>query len=485
MKLLWTLASAVLIMGLILALHLLGAFNPAIELPVPAKSPSTKLFPPSEPLQSRIVFVSSRDGSIQIYTMYADGNNQLRLTNDPSEYNYPSWSPDGKKILYASKRTGNWQLYTMNSDGSGEILLNNDKYNNEYPAWSPDGKKIAFVSDQDGYHQICVINSDGSNRIKLTSDQYGHGFPAWSPDSKKVAFACTSAGDIQIHVIDTTGRNQIKMTNSPGANNYPAWSPDSTKIAFVSNRDGKWQIYIMDSDGLNQVRLVQNSVNDNFPAWSIDGKKIAFVSDRDGSHQIYIMDANGDNQLRLTNNTANEDFPKWSPPLSHSATKPTGQPPDAQLSQSPIPSSLYASYLTYKNTINGYSVDYPDSWSVKDDLNVPIILCTSPFGFLTVITYENKDMPMDRYADGFLEAYAKHKDKYVLIDSKKMDGSWDWYADYTNEITYQNTVENLRSQAYFKRTSDHVYVILTVGLKDLYDSYQFEQIVKSFTVATK
>jgi dipeptidyl aminopeptidase/acylaminoacyl peptidase len=484
MKLLWLLAVVVVVMGIILAIHLTSSEGPADQSSVLPKSPLPVSSSSAQLLQSRIAFTSGLDNSMQIYTMDIDGGNQLKLTNDPSEYNYPSWSPDGKKIVFATRRTGNWQLYTMNADGSGKMRLTNDKNNDEFPAWSIDGKKIAFISDQDGYHQIYVINGDGSNQIKITSDQYGHSFPTWSPDGIKIAFVSSIAGDLQVYYVDTTGGNQIRLTGGSTAknNNYPAWSPDGKRIAFSSNRDGNWQIYIMNPDGSKQMRVTSDSSNCNFPAWSLDGKKIAFVSDRDGTHQIYNMDANGSNQVRLTNDKANDDFPKWSPSVNPVATNTTGSSAPVQQASSPTVSKTYPSYLTYKNVAHGYSIDYPASWNAKDGNNGPIIVCASPFGLTTVISYDNEDIPMARYADGFLESYAKFREHYNLLDSRKMDGTWDWYLDFTCNDTKSNMTMNLRSQAYFKKTPSNVYVIFNVGQKDIYDSYPFQQIVNSFTL---
>jgi Tol biopolymer transport system component len=54
----------------------------------------------------RIAFASERDGNFEIYTMRADGSEQVRFTNDPSYDSQPAWSPDGSRIrlLLGSER---------------------------------------------------------------------------------------------------------------------------------------------------------------------------------------------------------------------------------------------------------------------------------------------------------------------------------------------------------------------------------------------
>src|SRR5882724_6848758 len=81
----------------------------------------------------KIAFASNRDGDSEIFTMNADGTNQLQLTNNVSADNTPAWSPDGKKIAFLSNRDGNGEIYVMNADGSNQTRLTNNFVSDSSP----------------------------------------------------------------------------------------------------------------------------------------------------------------------------------------------------------------------------------------------------------------------------------------------------------------------------------------------------------------
>src|SRR5207253_1176035 len=67
------------------------------------------LVPP--PPTNRIVFVSTRAGREDIYTMDADGSNETRLTNAFPSNTQPRWSADGGSIAFTSLRDRNPEIY--------------------------------------------------------------------------------------------------------------------------------------------------------------------------------------------------------------------------------------------------------------------------------------------------------------------------------------------------------------------------------------
>jgi TolB protein len=105
---------------------------------------------------SKIVFSTNRhveencffrDCNTEIYVMNADGSGQTRLTNSPTVDESPAWSPDGKKIVFTSFRDDpdvatciscESEIYVMNADGSNQTRLTNTPTQPELePDWQP------------------------------------------------------------------------------------------------------------------------------------------------------------------------------------------------------------------------------------------------------------------------------------------------------------------------------------------------------------
>ena len=184
--------------------------------------------------KAQIAFSSTRDGSLEIYVMDADGNNLINLTKHKWHDVRPSWSPDGSKMAFVSYRTGAFNdprhIFVMNADGTGRRNLTadtvlTDSFN---PTWSPDGRKIAFNSRRHfpdrTRDDIFAITADGKELEQLTEDGRSRS-PVYSPDGTKIAYVSRRDGDYNIYLMDTNGRNAVKLTRTPpGIDNInPSW----------------------------------------------------------------------------------------------------------------------------------------------------------------------------------------------------------------------------------------------------------------------
>ena len=235
------------------------------------------------------------------------------------------------KIAFLSTRDGNAEIYATDSDWTAPVRLTRHPAIDSHPAWSPDGSKIAFTSNRrnGSTNEIYIMDADGKRPVRLTTNRRQvpafDESPSWSPDGRSIAFASNREGSSEIYAMDTNGKNIVQLTRTLAREATPSWSPDGSKIAYVSrNINADSDIYVMNADGTNPVRLTAERrwASEWRPSWSADGRKIAFASrEPDGSADIYSINSDGSGLTNLTQTPhVNDLSPAWRPsPFSVSA----------------------------------------------------------------------------------------------------------------------------------------------------------------------
>ena len=289
--------------------------------------------PAWSPDGTRIAFFSDRDyqehnnlwQSDEIYVMNIDGSDQTRVTYDTIwGVFYPAWSPDGTKIVFLSDRDGNLEIYAVDLNTGDEKNLTNDPGADggaRGASWSPDGTRIAFSRYTNGNADVWIMNADGSNQRNLTNNPAEDDCPRWSPDGKNIFFWSNRDGTESIYIMNVDGSNQRSLTNDPNGEVYSvlSLSPDGKRIAFEFEPPGtaplNTDICVMNANGTKLRNLTNNPHADNWnPTWAPDSKRIAFTSYRDGLRHIYIVNIDGSELQNLTRNlTYGGDAPAWAP----------------------------------------------------------------------------------------------------------------------------------------------------------------------------
>jgi TolB protein len=74
-------------------------------------------------------------GASDIYLMDIASKQWVQLTHDGGRNDFPSWSPDGRHIIFQSNRSGSLQIWTMLADGTKQTQLTFTGTNSQ-PNWS-------------------------------------------------------------------------------------------------------------------------------------------------------------------------------------------------------------------------------------------------------------------------------------------------------------------------------------------------------------
>jgi dipeptidyl aminopeptidase/acylaminoacyl peptidase len=236
---------------------------------------------------------TENNSNSDIYLMKMDGSKRLRLTQFAKADNTPRWRPDGKLLTFLSSRSGSMQIWSFPIDGSigGEptqltdLAMDVDSYN-----WSNDGKNILFTSTvfKDCDDNACnkkKSDEEEKNKLKvriIEDDLYRH-WDGWLTDGKHSRLFRLQVADKKITALSPRGLF-VPPVALEGNNDFTI-SPDGKEVAYVTNTDKDLSrstnndIFLTDLAGKPAQRLTAaNLSNDNTPTYSPDGRFIAYRS---------------------------------------------------------------------------------------------------------------------------------------------------------------------------------------------------------------
>lgn len=189
---------------------------------------------------TRLSFNHDGSGGLVVLDL-ATGSTQLVLAGS---YDVVAWALDGTRLVTQGVADASGSdLYLVFIDDREPIRLTSGEGYEWGPAWSPDGSQIAFSFDPDGSaraHRIEVMAADGSGRSVLAEEAYG---PAWSPDGALIAFVKTfgdpTGRSNQVWVMAPDGSGQRKLADG---GSRPRWSPDGALIFWRGDDGTTWSI---------------------------------------------------------------------------------------------------------------------------------------------------------------------------------------------------------------------------------------------------
>jgi acylaminoacyl-peptidase len=268
------------------------------------------------PQGDRILWVSSQDGSSQLWIRWMDTGEEARITHLTKSPGNLSWSPDGE-----------WIAFTMFVDDAADPALAQGM---PAPPEGADWAAPAVVIDdvqykadgqagfvKQGKTHVFIVPSEGGTPRQVTSGPYNHTQPTWTPDGRGLLVvanrrddASFEANDTDLYEIALEDGSLTRLTDRYGPDAGPAVSPDGRLVAFTGFDDALQgyqvtRLYVMDRDGSGRREIrtgLDRSVGSL--AWSTDGRglflgytdrgvgRIAFVT-LEGAVTVLAEDVGG------------------------------------------------------------------------------------------------------------------------------------------------------------------------------------------------
>ncbi|HKW41030.1 MAG TPA: amidohydrolase family protein [Gemmatimonadales bacterium] len=204
-----------------------------------------------------------------LYALPITGGEAKRLTSGPAYDTQPRYSPDGTKLVFLSDRNGSENIWICDADGTNaRALTKGDRNLYASPAWTPDGDYI--VASKTGMpigsvYEIWLYHKDGGAGVSLTKDDKGPApgplgrgtlnnalGAAFGPDARYLWYARHRGGfgynlNFPLWELAIYDRQTGKV--------FPQTDLYGSAMRPVLSRDGKWLVYASRHDAETGLRL--------------------------------------------------------------------------------------------------------------------------------------------------------------------------------------------------------------------------------------
>jgi eukaryotic-like serine/threonine-protein kinase len=248
---------------------------------------------------SRLLFVSSRDGGRDLYTVALDQNGHprggpARVTTGLSLHQV-AVSGAGKMLAWADL-TETVNIWRVEIPARGTVSLSHavpvtrENQVIESFAISPDGRWVAFDSDRRGHQHLFRQPLAGGEAEQLTQGDWDDFYPRWSPDGGELAFHSFRDGNREIFTVSLDDHHLTRVTDRPEHDQTPAWRPDGLALAFQvgfgSELAGGSRLDVTTLEQGHWQATATVAQDCRRPAWSPDGRWILCVSAAGGLRLI-------------------------------------------------------------------------------------------------------------------------------------------------------------------------------------------------------
>jgi len=192
------------------------------------------LYPRFSPDGRRVAVAISEGSNRDLWVLDLARDALTRLTFEGGLNTYPAWSPEGKRIVFRSTRAGSMNLYWKPADGSGaeERLTTSDS------AWaptsfSPDGKWLLFdEASAATANGIWVLPLEGERKPRpFLQTRFGERQAVFSPDGRWVAYEGSRTGYTEVFVQPFPGLSGKWQISTEGGE-QPVWARDGRELFY-------------------------------------------------------------------------------------------------------------------------------------------------------------------------------------------------------------------------------------------------------------
>lgn len=217
-----------------------------------------------------------------LYTLPITGGSATRVTSGQAYDMQPRYSPDGERVVFVSDRNGSENLWIVNVDGSEARALTTDERESFVsPVWLPDGPYVTATKGS----QLWLYHTEGGSGVQLTGRGEeragtgpGHFGPAFDNDPRYLWVNVRGAVD-----------------GGPALGSHEAWEEggDAPHALRSSARQvGTFQVGQLDRES-GRVHVRTHELEGAFrPVPSPDGRWLVYATRYDSRPALKLLDLN-------------------------------------------------------------------------------------------------------------------------------------------------------------------------------------------------
>jgi Tol biopolymer transport system component/predicted Ser/Thr protein kinase len=200
----------------------------------------------------RLVFVSTRSGSADIWLKDLESGKETALTSTSANEFGPVISPDGSRVGYQLLENDLWDFFLLPIGSDGQPGVAEKVCEDCVRVWdfSSDGRRFLFAGQLNrpspGPMSLVLYDLVSRRSTGLVNPQRGNlAMGRFSPDQRWISFTeITRPGHSRIDIMPFAGGavsspdQWIAVTNDQSGHDKGVWSPDGNLLYFASTRDG-------------------------------------------------------------------------------------------------------------------------------------------------------------------------------------------------------------------------------------------------------
>ena len=191
----------------------------------------------------RRVAVAVTEGSSDIWIYDLEREVSTRLNSDPADDRFPLWTNDGERVVFMSDRDGGLDLFSTRADGTGAIepLPKSMRSHTPY-SFTPDGQLVVFAGTSGDATNtgidIGILSPSGEREPEvLLASEFDESQPRISPNGRWIAYTSAEAGEPEVYVRPFPNVHDGRTRISPGYGVGPTWGRDGQEL-FYQTRVG-------------------------------------------------------------------------------------------------------------------------------------------------------------------------------------------------------------------------------------------------------